>query len=126
MSRRPLHAINWFEIPVTDFTRAQQFYSEIFAYNMPVHEADGKKMGFLPFKQGSVGGTIVEDSNHLPAQHGVLIYLNAGNNLVHVLDRVVQAGGKVIRGKNKINEQIGFVAEFEDSEGNRLALHSPV
>lgn len=26
-------AINWFEIPATDFERAVRFYSEIYAYN---------------------------------------------------------------------------------------------
>ncbi|WP_395094316.1 nitrilase-related carbon-nitrogen hydrolase [Armatimonas sp.] len=31
------HAINWFEIPVSDFERAKAFYSAIFAYEMPVY-----------------------------------------------------------------------------------------
>ena len=40
-----------------------------------------------------------------------------------MLKRVEQAGGKVLR-KHKISTEIGFMAKFEDTEGNVLALHS--
>jgi predicted enzyme related to lactoylglutathione lyase len=36
-------AINWFEIPATDFERAVRFYSEIYAYEMPTRD-----MPYLP------------------------------------------------------------------------------
>src|SRR5690349_5599340 len=39
------NAINWFEIPVTDFERAQKFYSAIFDYQMP-------EMPMGPFRMG--------------------------------------------------------------------------
>ena len=42
------NAINWFEIPVTDFDRAIQFYSKIFDIEMPTMEMGGSLMGFLP------------------------------------------------------------------------------
>jgi predicted enzyme related to lactoylglutathione lyase len=29
------NALNWFEIPVTDFDRARSFYSNIFDFEMP-------------------------------------------------------------------------------------------
>ena len=29
------HAVNWFEIPVTDFNRAKIFYSSIYDYETP-------------------------------------------------------------------------------------------
>lgn len=38
-------AINWFEIPATDFDRAVRFYSEIYAFDMPTHDMDHIKMG---------------------------------------------------------------------------------
>jgi predicted enzyme related to lactoylglutathione lyase len=40
-----------------------------------------------------------------------------------VLDRVSANGGKIIQEKMSIGEY-GFVAHFEDCEGNRVSLHS--
>ena len=41
-------AINWFEIPATDFDRAVQFYSQIYNYEMPTRDMGHIKMGFFP------------------------------------------------------------------------------
>ena len=40
------NAINWFEIPVTDFDRAKKFYETIFDYQIPESMAGMKRMGF--------------------------------------------------------------------------------
>jgi predicted enzyme related to lactoylglutathione lyase len=40
-----------------------------------------------------------------------------------VLERIKQNGGKVLLTKTSIGEY-GFVANFEDTEGNKVALHS--
>ena len=40
------------------------------------------------------------------------------------LDKAVEAGGRVIYPRTAIGE-LGWVAEFEDSEGNCIALHQP-
>jgi predicted enzyme related to lactoylglutathione lyase len=52
-----------------------------------------------------------------------LIYLNGGDDLDVVLSKVEQAGGKIILPKTGIGPH-GFMAHFEDSEGNKVALHS--
>jgi hypothetical protein len=122
----PQHAANWFEIPVTDFERARAFYSRIFAYDMPHQEMGGALMGFLPFEMGEgVGGAIILAEGMRPSRDGPRIYLNGGDDLEPILDRVAGAGGKVDTPKTLINEDIGYFAVFEDSEGNRVALHSP-
>jgi predicted enzyme related to lactoylglutathione lyase len=121
-----LHAANWFEIPVTDFERARAFYSEIFAYDMPHQEMAGALMGFLPFEMGKgVGGAIILADTMRPSRDGPRIYLNGGDDLQPILDRVESAGGRVDTPKTLITEDIGYFAVFEDSEGNRVALHSP-
>ena len=38
--------------------------------------------------------------------------------------RVEDAGGKVIMPKTKISDEIGYMAFFFDTEGNKLAFHS--
>jgi len=41
-----------------------------------------------------------------------------------VLDKLVQAGGKIIVPKTMIGEDAGYYAFIVDTEGNRIALHS--
>ena len=119
------NAINWFEIPVDNFDRAAEFYNKIFNYEMPTQEIGGSLMGFLPFEEGKgVGGAIIKGEGFEPSSQGTTVYLNGGDDLSVVLNRVENAGGKVIIPKTEITPEIGFFAMFHDTEGNRLALHS--
>lgn len=58
-----------------------------------------------------------------PANTGSLIYLNGGEELGVLLAKVEQAGGKIIIPKTGIGPN-GFMAYFEDCEGNKVGLHS--
>jgi len=116
------HALNWFEIPVSDINRAARFYSTILAADMAVEEVMGKRRAFLPFKDG-VGGSLTQGEGYVPSRDGALLYLNGGDDLDVVLRRVETAGGRVIKQKIAIGEY-GFVALFCDTEGNRVGLHS--
>jgi uncharacterized protein len=121
----PKNALNWFEIPVTDFERAKKFYSAIFAYDMPTHQMGEKMLGFFPMERSAeVGGAIVKAAGYLPSQTGSLIYLNCGEDLTPVLNRIEPAGGKILQAKTLITKDIGYFALFTDSESNRVALHS--
>lgn len=121
------NSINWFEIPVLNFDRAKEFYSRIYNYEMTETTMNALRMGFLPMDRDSqgVGGAIVQGNGFIPSSLGVKIYLNGGNDLQQVLDRVIAAGGEVITHKTKINDEIGYYAVFEDPEGNHISLHSP-
>ena len=120
------NALNWFEIPVTDFERARDFYSKIFDFEMPTQQMGEHMMGFMPFEMGKgVGGAIIKGEGYMPSRDGAIVYLNGGDDLSVVLDRIQLAGGSVQMGKTLINDDIGYFALFVDSEGNRLALHSP-
>lgn len=120
------NAINWFEIPVSDFERAKQFYSAIYGYEMPEMMMQSTRMGMLPYQQdGGIGGAICYGEGYEPTMKGARIYLNGGNDLDGVLGKVEAAGGKVILGKTKITDEIGYFAIFTDTEGNQLSLHSP-
>ena len=119
------NAINWFEIPVTDFERAKTFYSAIFDFVMPVMPNGANMMGFLLHEQGKgIGGAIVKGEGYKPTKEGVLVYLNGGSDLNIVLNRVAAAGGEVHMPKTLITPELGYFAIFYDTEGNRLALHS--
>jgi predicted enzyme related to lactoylglutathione lyase len=118
------HFITWFEIPVADFERAHKFYSDIFGIKIDKTEMGGDLMGYFPGERGSVSGAIVQGKDYQPSSGGTLVYLNGGDDLDTVLSRVEDSGGRVIRPKTLINENIGYFAIFHDTEGNQVALHS--
>ena len=120
--KRPKDFISWFEIPVYDIKRASAFYNAIYGMQMEINFNGDYAMAFFPADKG-IGGALVAGPGCLPNDTGVLIYLNAGNELDSVLGRVELAGGRVIMPKTLISEQAGSFALFIDSEGNRLALH---
>jgi predicted enzyme related to lactoylglutathione lyase len=117
--------INWFEIPVTDFDRALMFYSRLLEVIIQKEEVGDLVMGFFPSDDKNVSGAIVMGPNYQPGNTGVLIYLDGGNDLQDILNRVEVSGGKILLQKTLITEEIGYMAIFMDTEGNRLALHSP-
>jgi len=55
---------------------------------------------------------------------GAVVYLNANPAIQSVVDKIEKAGGKILMPKTLINEQIGYMAFFTDTEGNRMALHA--
>jgi len=120
------NVINWFEIPAIDFSRAMKFYSEVLQVEMTeMPSPDGKmRYGNFPYKQdGSVvSGGVVKMEGFIPTKTGPIIYLNGGNDLSIPLSRVEKAGGKIIMPKTPIVDM--FMAEFIDSEGNRMRFHS--
>jgi predicted enzyme related to lactoylglutathione lyase len=71
-----------------------------------------------------VGGAIVYGNGYKPSADGTVVYLNAGEDLNIILNRVVPAGGKAVTPKILITEEIGYSAFFIDTEGNRVGLHS--
>ncbi|GAA5219505.1 hypothetical protein GCM10025777_01350 [Membranihabitans marinus] len=114
-----------FEIPATEISRAVNFYQAILDINIEQMEMPGMEMGIFPYEDQMVTGVIIKGEDYLPSAHGVTIYLNAGDNLQVILDKVEKNGGKIILPKTAHADESGFFALFLDSEGNRLGLHSP-
>jgi len=122
------NAISWFEIPAADLARAQKFYETIFGIQMIPMDTPNLKMRMFPLEDmmTQVGGAVVDSGGfHIPsATDGPLIYLNANPDVQHVLDKVEEAGGKVLVPKTQISPEYGYMAVLQDTEGNRIALHS--
>ncbi|MBS1518631.1 MAG: VOC family protein [Bacteroidetes bacterium] len=120
------NAINWFAVPAIDLNRSVKFFNTIFGFEMKIHNMGGQDMAFFPMEsQEGVGGHIFVSEKHKPTSDGPILYLNGGEDLQPVLDRVEGAGGKIITPKTQISPEVGYMAMFTDSEGNKLALHSP-
>lgn len=120
------NTLNWFELSVSDITRAKKFYETIFGIEMPEQEMMGMKMAFFPADNasGKISGALVQGPMYKPSADGAKVYLNGNPDLSNALSKIEAAGGKVVMPKTKISDDIGHMAFFIDSEGNNVALHS--
>lgn len=116
--------INWFEIPSTDFDRAVKFYETIFDSKLKVEQFGELPMGIFTAQDGDSVGCVVHGEHFVPNENGPLLYLDATPSLDAVLARVGKAGGRVLMEKMELPRNLGFIAHFIDTEGNRLALHA--
>lgn len=121
---RPAHALNWFEIPVTNFDRARTFYEKVLGATIQPMAMGPITMGLLTSDMSVVGGAIVLAEGCTPSKEGTLVYLNGGDDLDVMLARVQPAGGAVEVPKTEIGNDFGYFALFIDSEGNKVGLHS--
>lgn len=120
------HAVAWFEIPAKKLSRAKKFYESIFDIKMEdmVMESD-LKMSTFPVEEGGVGGALCEHKKYYkPSKDGTLVYISANPDLQTVLNKVERNGGKILQKKTIITDEYGYMAIIEDTEGNRIALHS--
>jgi len=126
MDTHPMNdTLNWFEMPVIDLARACRFYGALLATELTPAPYLGGQMAVLPYEQNGVGGSLVCSEQMQPSTQGALIYLNAGDDLSSMLARVEPAGGRIELPKKLVSDQVGYIALFIDSEGNRVGLHSP-
>lgn len=118
--------VGWFEIPVLDMERAKAFYDKVFQIEIQVQDFAGTLMGWFPWAEGKAGasGSLIQNKAYEPSNTaGVLIYFSS-QDLQQELDRVIEAGGKILNQKTQISPDVGYMGVFEDTEGNRIALHS--
>ena len=116
--------VSIFEIPATDLTRAVAFYQAVMDIQIETIEIPDMAMGIFPYENQVVTGVITKGEDFKPSADGVTIYLNGGDDLQPVLDRVEMHGGKIIVPKTPHADESGFFALFLDSEGNKMGLHS--
>jgi predicted enzyme related to lactoylglutathione lyase len=119
------HALNWFEIPVSDLARAKRFYTALLQAELRQETMGEVEIAVLPHAAEGVGGALARGPRLLPGSAGTVVYLDAGDDLDGALARVTAAGGKILAGKLELSKNIGSIAFFQDTEGNRVGLHSP-
>ncbi|WP_254155095.1 VOC family protein [Chryseosolibacter indicus] len=117
--------ISIFEIPATDVSRAVNFYEAILDINIEKMDMPETEMGVFPYERQMVTGVIIKAEGYQPSANGVTLYLNGGDNLQVILDKVENNGGKILVPKTLHADESGYFALFLDSEGNKLGLHSP-
>lgn len=116
--------VTWFEIPVDDMPRARRFYEHVFGVRLELQDFGSLLMAWFPARHGEAGatGSLVKADSYIPSHSGSLVYFCV-EDIDATLGRVAEAGGRTVSARMSIG-QYGFVAHFEDTEGNRIALHS--
>jgi predicted enzyme related to lactoylglutathione lyase len=119
-----INAVTWFEIPVKDIERAKKFYEKVLGLELTIEEMEPFTMAWFPMIQGAPGapGALIKGESYEPSHAGTVVYFSI-DDIDETLRRINASGGKTLLPKKSIGEY-GFIAHFEDTEGNRLALHS--
>jgi uncharacterized protein len=111
------------EIPVVDMRRAATFYGYVFGVALETTTIDGVESALFPEVAAGANVALAGGESYAPSLDGTRAYL-AVDDIAAVLARVVERGGGVLYPRTDIGD-LGFVAEFSDSEGNRIALSEP-
>lgn len=110
----------WFDIPVVDMERAIRFYEAVTEMKLKRMDVPGGK------ETANFGkdGCLFKAPEDKPSHFGSRIYFSANPSIEECIKRIESAGGKILVPKTPIGEGMGHFAYFEDSEGNRVGLHS--
>ncbi|MCZ8298503.1 VOC family protein [Flavobacterium sp.] len=112
----------YFEIPVNDIDRAIDFYTKVFNFDFEKETIDNNEMALFPFsdENSGISGALAKGEIYKPTKDGVVVYFKV-ENIEETLRLANSRGGKTLYPKT--DNGIGIVAEFEDTEGNRIALY---
>ncbi len=115
--------VSYVEIPVADMDRAIDFYQTVFAVSLERTVIDGLDMALFPFDANGrgVSGALAKGDSYVPSRSGPRVYFFV-DSIDETLGRAIENGGRVAYQKTSVGDL--WVAEFEDSEGNQIALSS--
>jgi uncharacterized protein len=117
-----------FEIPVDDRTRAKEFYSSVFEWELNDADMGG---GIIytsvrtvptdetqtPKEPGAINGGIMNRSSDTPAP---VITIQVGS-IDEALKKIEAEGGATVQSRTEI-PNMGAFSYFKDSEGNTMGL----
>lgn len=111
-----LNTVTWWEIPVRDIDKAQQFYGGVFGWT------------FQPFGEGyvavSAAGVMIGGLSQAGADdggEGVRIYVNVAD-MEAVLATVEAHGGATKTPRQEVGGDMGWWANFTDDQGRIIGL----
>jgi uncharacterized protein len=118
-----MELINWVEIPVNNMDRARKFYETVLQTQIVDVQIGDEVYPCFPNKDNnSYSGALVNYEFIQPGRNGSLIYFAAQPDVGTMLERVLNAGGNIIKERSEVAPGFGYYALFEDSEGNTMAI----
>ena len=119
-----------FEIPADNVERAKNFYEKIFGWQISKFDmADGEAYWIvrttevdekmMPTTPGAINGGMMKRKN--PGQPFMnYIMVDSIDNMLKIVEK---NGGKICLPKQEIGQGMGWIACFQDTEGNLMGLH---
>jgi hypothetical protein len=132
------NVVVWVDIPVKDMQRARNFYEHLLGN--PIEEmpgSEGTSALLMPMGTGSemdVSADLATAGSEMgfvgqqvrmtepSPTHGPIIYLSAKEDIDGMLERAVQAGGRIHAPKQDFGQMGGWLALIIDTEGNLIGL----
>jgi len=111
----------WFDIAVSDLERAAAFYRAVL--DLPLHLERTRGAPFYVFEHGGGNSGCLVGTEAPIQPGGVLLYLNVDGRIRDALVQAQRGGGVILDPIRPMGEH-GFRAVIQDTEGNRIALHS--
>ena len=116
-----------FEIPAKDVKRASTFYKDVFGWwATDIPEANYTMLGGTKVsdrgefsESGSINGGMMKRSK--PFEHPIITI--GVDDINASLKAIEKKGGKTLRKKRDIGQNMGFTAYFIDTEGNIMGLY---
>jgi len=115
------NCVVWVDIPVADLDRAVAFYAAVLDNKVATETFDDVRFAVLDHEDGNGGCLVIQPDNI--SSTGALVYLNADGRIRDAVQKALQHGGTVVEDVHPIGPH-GFRAVLNDTEGNRIALHS--
>ena len=99
------------------------FYHEVFDIEFSRQTIDGYDMAFFPRHPNAPGasGALAKGDVYKPTHYGCILYFDV-DDIDQVIAKAQKLGTEILYPKTDVGSG-GFVAEIEDSEGNRIALN---
>lgn len=121
-----------FEIPTEDQNRIADFYTEAFGWKAQALGSDRNEYVLVTTTEtennsrsknpGVINGGFYKKSVNMPAQYPTVVI--TVNNIKESMDKVIDAGGKILDEPVEI-PGYGIYVSFFDTEGNRLSMMQP-
>lgn len=119
-----------FEIPADDVDRAKNFYEKTFGWKIEKFPLSNGKEYFgvrttevdenqRPTTPGAINGGLMKRKN---AGQPFMNYINV-ESIDKMLKIVEKNGGTICLPKQEIAKGMGWIAAFQDTEGNLMGLH---
>ncbi len=119
-----------FEIAGPDGPALQQFYRDLFGWNIEVLDEEMGFYGIVSANEGGVGGGIFQTEGNTPAEYAdvmpsshVTVYIQV-DDLQATLDKISKIGGSQAIPPTEIAPGMGSIAMFTDPANNFMGLYS--
>ncbi len=129
----------WFEIRTHNFIKMIEFYERVLGCEIEIRHLHKQRLALFEPDEAGMRGCIIENPKTEGSNNAVVLFYKV-NDLNEHLKRVKEAGGEIVSepflvkqrdqngrdiiGKNLFDDDVGYLAEVKDCDGNILFLYA--